>query len=221
MVHRLGVLGDIHGEADALRQSLRFFDEQGIDTIVAVGDIVDGPGDVDACCELLQERGVLTVRGNHDRWFLGGEMLDLPHKTQHLKEENRRFLESLPATETLRTPQGSLLLCHGVGDDDMAILTPETYGYGLQAIYPLREAMLDPDLVFMVGGHTHRKMVRQFVGLIVINAGTLYRDHDPCFLVLDLDASLATYHAPHEGWPLIEEVTIPAPTPAEPLGSAW
>ena len=221
MVRRMGVLGDIHGEDVALQHALSFFDEQGIETIVSVGDIVDGPGDVDTCCDRLRERGVWTVRGNHERWFLAGEMMELEHKTQELRAENRDFLQGLPSTRTFQTPQGTLLLCHGVANDDMAVLTPETQGYGLQSILPLRDVMLDPDVVFMVGGHTHRKMVRQFVGLIMINAGTLYREHDPCFLLLDFDASLATYYEPSEGCPIIEEIIIPTPTHPESIGSAW
>ena len=221
MVRKVGVLGDIHGEFDALQTAIQHYRDQGIETILAVGDIVDGPGDVDACCDLLREEGVGAVRGNHDRWFLAGEKMELSHKTRALRDENARFLQELPTTQTWQTPHGAMLLCHGVGEDDMAVLSPETQGYGLQAISALRGVILDPDITLMVGGHTHRKMVRQFAGLIVINAGTLFREHDPCFLTLDFDARLATYREPKKGCPLLEELEIPHPKVAGHGGSAW
>jgi len=38
-----------------------------VELIVATGDIADGVGSVDVCCALLEDRGVVTVRGNHVR----------------------------------------------------------------------------------------------------------------------------------------------------------
>ena len=59
------------------------------------------------------------------------------------------------------------MLCHGVGTDDEAWLLPDTRGYALQDIPTLRELMLDDDVRFMIGGHTHERMVRVFPGLTV------------------------------------------------------
>ena len=74
----VGIVGDIHCEAESLKTALRFLKEANVDLILAVGDIVDGKGDANECCRLLKEFGVATVRGNHERWFLRGEMRDLP-----------------------------------------------------------------------------------------------------------------------------------------------
>lgn len=186
-LRRVGVLGDIHAEHERLATALRFLAEQGVDATFAVGDLVDGPGDADRTLSLLREFGVLAVRGNHERWFLDGERRDKPDATQTLEEANRSYLHSLPITREHSTPSGRLLVCHGVGDDDLAVLEPETRGYALQDIPTLRELMLRSDLQFMLGGHTHKRMVRPFPGLTVINAGTLFREHQPCFGVVDFE----------------------------------
>lgn len=88
---------------------------------------------------------------------------------------------------------GRMMLCHGVGEDDMAALTPETRGYSLQAIPTLRELMLRPDLHFTVGGHTHHRMVRRFQDLIAVNAGSLSLDHGAGFVVLDFEGHVARF----------------------------
>ncbi len=73
-ISRVGAIGDIHEEDDALERVLQFLEPMQLDAILAVGDIVDGPGDGARCCDLLQARGVQAVRGNHDRWFLKDEL---------------------------------------------------------------------------------------------------------------------------------------------------
>ncbi len=38
---------------------------------------------------------------------------------------------------------------------------------------------------YVVNGHTHERMVRTFGDCTIINAGTLFREHDPCFGIID------------------------------------
>ncbi|MFW6050390.1 MAG: metallophosphoesterase family protein [Myxococcota bacterium] len=219
-VHRAGVLGDIHAEDRHLELALELFDAQGVDVRLAVGDVVDGPGDAERCCRLLRDAGVVTVRGNHDRWWLGGEMRNLPEATGPLSDEARALLSELPPTRELDTPMGRLLLCHGVGEDDMAALTPDTRGYSLQAIPALRELMLRPDVQLTLGGHTHRRMVRRFQGLVAINAGTLLRHHEPCVAIADFDAREVRFFDIVEGARVTPAETMALPHPAElPTGT--
>ena len=182
---RVGILGDVHGEDVALERCLDHFATLDLDAILCVGDITDGHGDVARCIELLMNRKVVTVTGNHDRWFLEGTMRDLSNATEELPLGHRDWLDSLPKTRRFETVAGDGVLCHGVDDDDMAVLRPDTKGYGLQALDGLRVLMLDADVRFMIGGHTHDRMVRGFQDLTVINAGTLHREFEPGCVVVD------------------------------------
>ena len=40
---------------------------------------------------------------------------------------------------------------------------------------------------FIINGHSHHRMVRRFADLTIINAGTLRRDHSPCFAAIDFE----------------------------------
>jgi predicted phosphodiesterase len=63
---RLGLLGDLHAEDAALALALQVFADEGVEQVLSVGDIVDGPGSVERCCELLATAGAAAVRGNHE-----------------------------------------------------------------------------------------------------------------------------------------------------------
>lgn len=196
-LRRVGVLGDVHAEDVALDAALRFFAHQSLDAVLCVGDIVDGPGDAERTVALLQSHEVVCVRGNHERWLAGGHARSLPDATPlaALSGGAKAFLASLPATRTLDTTAGAALLCHGLGRDDMARLDDDTRGYALECCTELWNVHAARAVAWMIGGHTHRRMVRRFDHLTVINAGTLYRAHDPCVMTVDFDALAATFYA--------------------------
>lgn len=199
MLARVGALGDIHAEDEALFAALRFLRAQRLDAILAAGDVMDGLGDADRCCALLRDCGVLTVQGNHDRWFLEGSMRGLDVITKDLAEPHRAWLSALPATRRFETPLGPLLLCHGIGEDDMSVLKSHTDDYTLRWLTALVELQRDPDVALMLAGHTHERMVRKLEGLTAINAGTLHRECGPGFLVVDFEARAVEAYEIHDG----------------------
>lgn len=194
-LRRFGVLGDIHAEDLRLAIAMDHLAAEHVDATLAVGDIVDGAGSAHACCRKLSSAGVFAVRGNHDRWFLRGEMRRLPHATrdEELDSEDRAFLAGLPVTRRFTTELGDLLLCHGLGEDDMATVGPTDAGYGLAVNDALWTLVRTQGLRIVVCGHSHRPMVRSFEGVTIINAGTLSRFDEPRFVLVDIAARLVTF----------------------------
>lgn len=184
---RLGLIGDVHQEDVSLARALGRLEDEGVDLIVCVGDIADGYGDLDTCCELLDSHGVLTVRGNHDRWFLSQTMRDLPQAAPltAATELNREWLAALPATLSVQVPAGLALVCHGTDANDMIGVKPDDEGYALESNFDLQRLLQDQKHAVVIAGHTHRPMLRRVGGLSLVNAGTLHRDYDPCVGVLD------------------------------------
>ncbi len=193
---RIGLVGDVHAEDQRLEVALAALRVEGAHMVLCTGDVVDGLGDVDRACALLAQYGVLTVRGNHDRWIRDDTTRALPHahRMTELAPESIAFLKALPPTRTVPTPDGILLLCHGVGENDMTMLRPSDRGYALSSNDDLLRVLFDPRIAIMVGGHTHLTMMRRFERgdgkspLWVVNPGTLARENQPGFAVLDLVA---------------------------------
>ncbi|WUI00394.1 metallophosphatase family protein [Spirillospora sp. NBC_00431] len=183
---RLGILGDVHCDDVVLAQAIERVRTARVDEIVCVGDIADGRGSFDNCCELLRSHGVQTVRGNHDRWLLEGKYRGPGPATKpaDVAPASMAFLAGLPPTRTLDTPAGPLLVCHGLGDNDLFKLptgepTPEVAA-------EMDAFVASTDAKWVVNGHTHRPLVRAWREVVFINAGTLRRGHDPVVLLLDL-----------------------------------
>lgn len=66
------VLGDIHGAYKALQQVIQRSNiDKENDTLIFLGDITDGYSEVYECVEeLLSFKNLISIRGNHDQWFL-------------------------------------------------------------------------------------------------------------------------------------------------------
>jgi putative phosphoesterase len=195
-IARLGVVGDVHCEDGRLETALGFFAREKVDRVLAVGDYADGAGSLDRCCQLLEAAGALAVTGNHDRWLLDGTMRDLMGATapDAIDEATRRFLLGLPRVLSLDTVAGRLLLCHGLGEDDMARLRPDDFGYALDSNGSLQRLLQTGGVDLVVGGHTHRRMVRRIGEVCFVNAGTLHRAYGPGCLLLDLGARVAAFY---------------------------
>jgi predicted phosphodiesterase len=179
---RLGLLGDVHAEDRLLEVALAQLKDA--DSILCVGDVADGLGDLDRTVKLLRDHGVRVVRGNHDRWIIDGRMRDLPDATRSMSDETRTWLAALPATLRIETVAGPLLLAHGLGQNDM-IGVSDRYSVAFH-LDELSDFGIDRDIAIHVSGHSHQRWVERIGDLLFINAGTLRRSDGPGFATLDL-----------------------------------
>ena len=186
-VRRVGVIGDVHAEHARLEAVLDFMSAANVDGIWCTGDLADGAGDVDVCCELLRGARVSAVAGNHDRWLLANRMRGVPHAhaLDALSCASREFLAALPTTRTIDTVRGAALLCHGVGDNDMRKVWPGSTRMPIERSCEL-DALIDGQRVrYVVNGHLHYRIVVNFERLTLVNAGTLRGDHRPGVSIVD------------------------------------
>ncbi len=218
-VRKLGVLGDVHAETELLKITLNHFAAVGVEEIVAVGDLVDGPGGVNETLALLEANSVLAVAGNHDRWLLNGELRELPEASAlgDVGPRARRYLRRLPRTRELATRIGCILLCHGLFENDFVGVKPDEPESDVLALPEMKRLQALARHALVLNGHTHRPMIRRFGKLSVVNAGTLHHAYRPTCSVLDLTAERCeVFDVNTEGvslaasWPLdAERVFLP------------
>lgn len=200
-LQRVGVIGDVHSEDGALETALDYLRDHGdVEIVFCVGDVVTGHGDAGRCCDLLRSRGVVTVRGNHDRWFLTGkgsrggyERIPFATPAEKVPADGRAFLSALPTTAAYDTPRGAMLLCHGLGEEDTATVYPDDPDRALAGNHHLHAVTDGGRHRFLVGGHNHRRMVRHFRSLTLVTAGTLKRAEGAGFLIADFAAGHAHF----------------------------
>ncbi|MBX7193785.1 MAG: metallophosphatase family protein [Sandaracinaceae bacterium] len=194
-LRRFALIGDVHAEDERLEAAIAIAAREGVERCLCVGDVCDGHGDLDRTLWLLERHGVITVRGNHERWFLTDHLRTL--RPVQFQDEHPQVRDAvrlwLPFLE-VSTVRGPLLLSHAIGDDDMAVLKAHTSADELRrtaAWQRLREA---DRFVLLAAGHTHEAMVRVLDGITILNGGTLKRDDDPMVAIVDLVAGTMDLH---------------------------
>lgn len=225
VIRRVGLIGDLHCESEALQFVIAQLVRLGAETLLQVGDIADGPGDLDATVSLLQEQRVLAVRGNHDRWLLGSQLRDAPHATalSSISGATASYLTHLPVTREFRSPRGNVLLCHGLGSNDMACVKPDHEGSAITSNEDLQRLIRERRYRFVLNGHTHKAMLRTFGPLSIVNAGTLFREFERSFTVIDFERGELVRYVSPPGAVLVdltawrEERQALADSPSEPF----
>jgi putative phosphoesterase len=170
-VTKLAVISDVHADLHALRDALVQIDRLGIEQIVCCGDLLDYGLFPEETLTLLRERGVQSIRGNHDRWALN-DGVDM--SGWDLSPESIAYLASAPTYWRRLIDGVRVVLAHARPESDMKGIAEDTSDRELEAI--LSEAAAD----VLIVGHTHVPFVRRLAGnKLVVNPGALLRDPAP------------------------------------------
>jgi predicted phosphodiesterase len=156
-----GVLGDIHGNREALEAALAALDARGVERVLCVGDLVGYNADPDACVEMLRRRGAISIAGNHD--LIGTGRLGFErcsNKAMHSLKRTRRWLSTEVADYLRALPshhmiEGDVLLTHGGVRDVQQYMTRPRHV--LENVEYLRHDFPQARICFF--GHTHEQRV--------------------------------------------------------------
>jgi diadenosine tetraphosphatase ApaH/serine/threonine PP2A family protein phosphatase len=212
---RIGILGDIHSNLEALTAVLDAMRNERIDEWVQVGDIVGYGPDPSECIDRVRELGCTVCLGNHDAAVLG--LLDTTYfnnfaraaiewTREHLRPADVEYLRSLP----LVVKRDLYTVVHGT------LHMPEQFGYVISPVEAHDSLALQETFLCFVG-HSHVPAIYmqregvygeldvvyqseaeasvQGYGRVLINAGSVGqpRDEDPraAYAVVDTDSRIA------------------------------
>ena len=100
----IGIISDIHGNYEALKQVLLELDKMSIADIYCLGDIVGYYSQVNECCNELRERNIKCIMGNHDWYMVSNSFCPrsqsvndcLKYQRTIITQENLEWLKTLP-----------------------------------------------------------------------------------------------------------------------------
>ncbi len=191
---KLGVISDVHGDPIALELAWAHLVVMGADRMVCAGDLVGYGPYPDRVVGFFRDRGIASVRGNHDRWALErgpGVADEFGGGTPSI--ETLEFLQSLPFD--LQVVDGSTIgvIVHGSPRSDMEFVNRSSH---VPDILRGDLAALQCDL--LVVGHTHRPFWYRCPEGLVVNPGSLVSmpvvETSRTFALIDLDTMEPTFH---------------------------
>lgn len=150
---RIGILGDIHGNAEALRAVVAALRREAVDVWVQVGDIVGYGPEPSVCIDIVRELGCITCLGNHDAAVLG--LLDTSYfnnfaraaihwTTPRLRPGDFEFLRSLALV--VKCPEFTVV--HGT------LHMPDQFGYVISQVEAM-DSLEQQETRLCFVGHSH------------------------------------------------------------------
>jgi diadenosine tetraphosphatase ApaH/serine/threonine PP2A family protein phosphatase len=153
---RYAILSDIHGNLDALQAVLADAAPRA-DAVICLGDIVGYGPEPEPCLELMAERAVALVAGNHEHgvaglleldWFNPYARAAVEWTQARLDDDHRRYLRELPLTAGL--DEATLVHASPREPEEWEYLVSAEDGFAAFAGFSTR-------LCFV--GHSHRPAV--------------------------------------------------------------
>lgn len=151
---RIAFISDIHGNLHALRAVLADIDACGVDEIVCLGDTIGYGPAPGACLDLVEERCVASIRGNHEDAVLVPDQARMfnPHARAALDWTSdtieERHVEAIGLMPTW-IKRGSEIIC--VHDAPVPVEDP---GY-LRCTKDVENVLASMQATWCFIGHTH------------------------------------------------------------------
>lgn len=219
---RIGILGDIHGNHLALAAVLSSAREKEIQKLLITGDIVGyyfWPREV---LELLNDWDFEMVRGNHEdmlrQSLSDGNFLKqvdvrygqgIRRAIEVLNTSQLDWLTSLPHPMKIEIDGCRILLCHGSPWDLNQYVYPDAPESMMEKFTAVTED-------WIILGHTHYPMTRQFKGKTIINPGSVGQQRNKVrgahWAMLDTASrKISAYVEPYDDRWISSQVSLMAP----------
>lgn len=154
----VGIISDVHGDYTTLETAIhRLKTYHHVEQILCAGDLVGRGPQPDQVVQLVRERGIVTVRGNHDEW------------SYSLSLENKTYLKDLPLEWRGDLAGRTIYMCHGKPGNNLWGLYRDHISNTL-----LNMMLVSLNADVLITGHTHMPLYVRVKRGCVVNPGSLY-----------------------------------------------
>ena len=177
---RIALISDIHGNFVSLKAVLADIEQQRVNEIIFLGDAATLGPQPHEVLQLLKQLGCPCIIGNHETYLfkpaLGQAYMQgtqwfsdvLTWCRARLTPEDYKFMRSFQPMLKIKLEGESTLICfHG---------SPRRHTDNIFATTPneeLNEMLAGRRATVLAGGHTHVQMLRQHMGALIVNAGSV------------------------------------------------
>lgn len=165
---RYALISDLHANLEASTAVFKDIERVGVDQIVCLGDVVGYNANPNECADLVREREIPTICGNHDAvacgleepWGFNPVALSAAMWTrEQLSDENLEWLRGLPDSRKI----GDFIAAHGSPTNRNAYL------FNWEDILPHVETVQSQGCNLCFFGHTHSPGIFSSDGLYAVD----------------------------------------------------
>jgi len=161
---KYAIISDIHSNLEAFERTLLEIDDIGVNGIICLGDIVGYGASPNECVDIVRERNIISIVGNHDVVACGKkEPMDFNPIAREaalwtrdeLTKESEEYLNNLPQAKEIE----DFLVVHG------SLTDPNFYIFSDQDASIEFSHMVNHNICFF--GHTHVRIYYVYLNNLV------------------------------------------------------
>lgn len=178
---KLAFISDIHSNIHAFEEVLGYIGELSIDEIFCCGDIVGYNAFPKECLQIVRDRHIPSVTGNHDwatikndtSWFNPYGVAGVEHSQKCLTKEDIKFLQDLPDKKVFEREGVSFYMAHGSPRDNVF---EYVFPWSSDSLFDVFAQTVDSEVIIL--GHTHIPMEKKVKDKIFLNPGSVGQPRD-------------------------------------------
>jgi predicted phosphodiesterase len=171
----IALISDVHGNFPALQAVMAHIEMSGCEKIISLGDVAGYYCQINECIDLLREKSVINVMGNHDHYIVNNQPCPrsrsandcLDYQRKQTTPQNMAWLEN----SAPRMDSGAESFVHGGWKDVLD-----------EYLFDIREDYFSGEKArFFFSGHTHIQSLKVMGEICYCNPGSVGqpRDCDP------------------------------------------
>jgi putative phosphoesterase len=171
----IALISDVHGNFPALQAVIAEIEMSGCERIISLGDVAGYYCEINECIDLLRQKAVINVTGNHDYYIVNNQPCPrsrsandcLDYQRRHITSQNLEWLKN----SAQRMDSGAGSFVHGGWKDAL-----DEYLTDVNEDYFKNEKAS-----FFFSGHTHIQSLRLLGRICYCNPGSVGqpRDNNP------------------------------------------
>ncbi|MCI8308890.1 MAG: metallophosphoesterase family protein [Clostridia bacterium] len=183
---RIAIISDIHGNLEALKETLKDIKTRNVDKIICLGDIISKGIHSRECIKLVRENCDIVIRGNNDRHYsseLNKEKYDglselekerFNWNNSMLNDEERMYLQNLPFCYEFYMSGSLIRLFHGAPDSDKGnVFSGSNYEQKFKMFVPTENTISNQIADCVIYGHIHQAFMDMVYNRTLINVGSV------------------------------------------------
>lgn len=180
---KIAVVSDIHGNLEALKQTLKDIKKRNIDKIIVLGDTIAKGVHPNECIELIKENCDIVLRGNCDERFAKEQDLArfsieeqerIKWNQSIITKENSKYLLNLPFSYECYMSGSLIRFFHATPDKiDKVVINQDSIQTKFEMFCPSKYTMSQEMADVCIYGHIHQPYMDKIYNRTLINVGSV------------------------------------------------
>lgn len=186
---RIAIISDIHGNLEALKETLKDIEKRNVDKIICLGDIISKGIHSKECLELIRKNCDVILQGNCDKHFSTHyENIDdfkevekrrIIWNQSMLSNEEMKFLKTLPFCTEFYMSGSLVRLFHAHPKvNNKAITNLDSINTKLEMFRPTENTISQKVADVIVYAHIHQPYMDKLYNKTLINIGSVGNSFD-------------------------------------------